>query len=691
MSKPNAQKARRNAKRTRRRKSEMQPVEALEVRRLMTTFTVTDLTDNSADPGSIRYAFDNLATGSAADTNTIQFSSAVCGQTIALSNGPLSTKQGVMIDNTTSIPVTISGEGSSTVLIINDSANVSISGLTITDGDTSTFAQGGAISVEDSSAELTLVDSTISGNTGDYNGGAIFNNYGTVNIEYSTVSGNSAQYAGAIEDAGGSLTITDSTVANNHATDSGGLPGAGGVALLAESSSSATLNLSSSTFSGNTAANSNSAYDLWLGHGVSSNTASATMVNTILASAPLTSPNIPNVVTVAGGSFTSDGYNISTDSSFTATTGDQLSTDPKLGALTNNGGMTDTLALLSGSPALNAGDNSAVTGITDDQRGAGFPRIIGRVVDIGAYEYSDTTFGVTDTVGATTVAGHNVTYTISLTNAGMNDATNVDISEIVPTGTTFVSATEKAGDPVSFMLSKPSVGGTGTITGTVADLPAGDTAHFTFVDKVSASSTPGAQVSDAFAASGLYAPDVSASATTTVLGVSTIHASDLGGVYDGKPFPATGYIAGEGGVHIATPVFTYYLASDTTFSHPLAGAPTDPGSYDFIASFAGNADYAPTVTSAPFIIKQATAVIHAADLGGPADGNPYPATGYVEGIGGVHIGIPVFTYYLASDTTHSHPLAGAPKAAGKYVFIATYAGSTDYLPTTTSAPFQITG
>jgi hypothetical protein len=59
-------------------------------------------------------------------------------------------------------------------------------------------------------------------------------------------------------------------------------------------------------------------------------------------------------------------------------------TDPRLAALAGNGGPTATMALLPGSPALEAAD-SAVCPPTD-QRGA--PRPIGRGCDIGAHEAS---------------------------------------------------------------------------------------------------------------------------------------------------------------------------------------------------------------------------------------------------------------------------------------------------------------
>ena len=57
--------------------------------------------------------------------------------------------------------------------------------------------------------------------------------------------------------------------------------------------------------------------------------------------------------------------------------------DPKLGPLTNNGGPTLTMALLPGSPAIDAG-NTALAPATDQR---GFPRPAGLAADIGAFEY----------------------------------------------------------------------------------------------------------------------------------------------------------------------------------------------------------------------------------------------------------------------------------------------------------------
>jgi hypothetical protein len=65
-------------------------------------------------------------------------------------------------------------------------------------------------------------------------------------------------------------------------------------------------------------------------------------------------------------------------------TSDLLHVNPMLGPLADNGGPTPTMALLPGSPAIDAGNNAGAP--MWDQRGAPFRRIVNGVIDIGAYE-----------------------------------------------------------------------------------------------------------------------------------------------------------------------------------------------------------------------------------------------------------------------------------------------------------------
>jgi hypothetical protein len=82
-------------------------------------------------------------------------------------------------------------------------------------------------------------------------------------------------------------------------------------------------------------------------------------------------------------------------SGFTPTDGPRIiGTDPMLGPLADNGGRTQTHALLAGSPAIDAGELGIANPPMFDQRGPGFPRIVDgngdtfSVIDIGAYEYN---------------------------------------------------------------------------------------------------------------------------------------------------------------------------------------------------------------------------------------------------------------------------------------------------------------
>ncbi len=98
------------------------------------------------------------------------------------------------------------------------------------------------------------------------------------------------------------------------------------------------------------------------------------LVNSILAG------NVPNN---CSGPIIDAGHNLSSDNSCAFTSAGSLNNvDPLLGPLADNGGPTLTMALLPGSPAIDAGDNSVA--LPTDQRG--FPRLVGPAIDIGAYE-----------------------------------------------------------------------------------------------------------------------------------------------------------------------------------------------------------------------------------------------------------------------------------------------------------------
>jgi hypothetical protein len=207
---------------------------------------------------------------------------------------------------------------------------------------------------------------TVSGNHASrvFNIGATF----TVDISGLTIAdGGGVAEGGGIFNAG-TLTVTSSTLSGNSASDIGG-------GIL---NNFGTLTVTNSTLSGNSASLS--------GGGISTPGRITHSRNTIIAGN--TAANGPDVF----GNLGSLGHNLIGNtqggSGFDDT--DLLNVNPLLGPLQDNGGPTQTMALLPGSPAIDAGDN---TDAPDwDQRGPGFPRIVGiidpdnPIIDIGAYE-----------------------------------------------------------------------------------------------------------------------------------------------------------------------------------------------------------------------------------------------------------------------------------------------------------------
>jgi hypothetical protein len=263
------------------------------------------------------------------------------------------------------------------------------SGLTII--NTSTISGNSAIGVVDgggggifsSGATLTINNSTISQNSvgnanseGGSGGGIVAN---TLTINNSTVSGNSAQAGipSGFTSGGGiqayKATINNTTISGNSASGIGYSRG-GGLSVDAYTP------ISNSTISGNTAGQGAGVYH-YPGHGGGH----PTFQNTIVAN----SPSGGNCL----GPMISKGYNMSSDGTCNfSNSGDRNSTNPMLGTLGNYGGPTQTIPLLTGSPAIDEGNPSGCTDgsghlLTTDQRG--YPRHDPEDTggcDMGAYE-----------------------------------------------------------------------------------------------------------------------------------------------------------------------------------------------------------------------------------------------------------------------------------------------------------------
>ena len=130
---------------------------------------------------------------------------------------------------------------------------------------------------------------------------------------------------------------------------------------------------------------------------------------------------------------------------------------------------------------------------------------------IASADLTTTLSGTPDPV----VAGQPLTYTIGVSDAGPSAATAVQVTDTLPTGTTFVSATGLAG----WTLATPAVGGGGVVTASVASLAAGASATVTLVVQVPASAPAATLTNTVTASSATADPSAAnntATATTTV-------------------------------------------------------------------------------------------------------------------------------------------------------------------------------
>ena len=388
----------------------------------LTVDTNADENDGScADDCSLRDAIALAAGG-----DTIDFASSLSGQTIHLAS-TLNINKNLTIDGSSlASPMTISGDtggegtGDVRVFYIFSGKTVTFQDLRIVKGvagvgggiinygtltvtdcelsDNSPADYGGGIY---NTGTLTVTDSTFSDNSADYDGGGIHNTGGTLTVTNSTFSGNtSVGDGGGIFSGGtGTLTITNSTFSSNSADygSGGGIYNTGG-----------TLTVTNSTFSGNTSSdygggifngsagtltviNSTFSENLAAGGGgggiYSSNTLN--LSNVILAnSSSSTGGDCVNSATM--------GTDINNLIESHSGCGTPVSTaDPALGALADNGGPTQTMALHYDSPAIDAGSDADCP--AHDQRGVDRPQ--GPHCDIGAYELvRPTTVTVNSTV-----------------------------------------------------------------------------------------------------------------------------------------------------------------------------------------------------------------------------------------------------------------------------------------------------
>ncbi len=270
----------------------------------------------------------------------------------------------------------------------NNAGNLTLDGDTFTNNRA---AFGGAVFQQHCTnclaASLTVVNSTFSNNAASNSGGAINLQSDTVNVGNSTFAGNSAGSGGAIFLFGNSTfttsgTIATSTFSGNHATSSDG----GAIAVSSLQGGSATI--TNNTFNANQAAGSGAR-----GGAISIGSSTTLTNNTIAGNSASIGGGIYNASTLkmqdglltgnTGGNCSGGGFSGANNLQFGDSTcaGVALG-NPLLGALANNGGPTQTMALGAGSAAIGAGNIG--TCAATDQRGVARTG----VCDAGAYQAS---------------------------------------------------------------------------------------------------------------------------------------------------------------------------------------------------------------------------------------------------------------------------------------------------------------
>jgi Ca2+-binding RTX toxin-like protein len=380
-------------------------------------FTVNQLTD--AGDGTcdatctLRDAVDDANTSLAADT--ITFGTALTGTIHLGGNGDLDLQAAgaLTIADTGANRVTISGDTEDRIFTIHEDATVTLTDLTITDGYYE--GDGGAIVMysggydDGQGTEVVIEGSQISGSVADDDGGAIAafaDKYSSLEIRDTTLSGNTADNGGGglfflgydtppfLDGEGdpGTLTMSNSTVSGNDSQTGGGIEIHGysndyqPPALAGALPSGGFVEIGNTTIADNEASIEGGGINLsFFDTSQINNRASGgpvTGATDPFANVPLSSTIVadntageaPNDLNVTGQS---DDADFVLDHSLVENAADSIviedppgsnirGTDPELGPLADNGGITLTHLPGQTSPAIDAGLGN---GLTLDQRG----------------------------------------------------------------------------------------------------------------------------------------------------------------------------------------------------------------------------------------------------------------------------------------------------------------------------------
>lgn len=283
-------------------------------------FLVTNTNDSGI--GSLRWSL-GFTTGG----EIIRFDPSLGGQTIAL-DSTLRIDKAVTIEGPAPKGITLTTAGKGRVIQLYAAGTTTFRNLTLTGGNPGGAGVGGAIFAPYGTPDIVLENSVAYGNTSGA-GTVIFG--GKITLTNTTISGNFSstdqpfEYA-AVE--GDKVVLTNSTVAYNASS------------------------------------------------GVAAYNGVATLHNSVISN----NPGYNCLLQGSSATVTREGANLSDDDTCGGPS-EIIIADPKLGALTNNGGPTMTHALLTGSPAINAGRSCTVQ--VDQRYSARDAQC-----DLGAYEFT---------------------------------------------------------------------------------------------------------------------------------------------------------------------------------------------------------------------------------------------------------------------------------------------------------------
>jgi len=424
----------------RRRHTRIPHLHPLESRRLLTAFTVNTLTDTTNPTDTLLTLREAITqSNTSAGPDTIAFAPALTG-TIKLAESQIDITDSLTVTGPGAPLLTIDANAASRIFSIAPGAQVTLANLTLTNGRVGEQQNGGALSNE---GTLTLAGVSITNSrAGDGgspatfgasggNGGGVYN-AGTLTVRDSAILDNAAgrgadgnedfsfggtggrggDGGGIYNDVGATLTILNTTLARNHAGDGadggdisafftgtggrGGNGGSGGGVANAGTATLVNVTLTANAsgnggvggFGGSGGTFGRPGF-YGSGGGLFNDDGTFQIGNTLSAA---NDPGAPSPD--AAGAFTSLGHNLVaiTDESTGWVASDKTAAsfdpplDAKLGDVNYHGGPTQTVSLLAGSPAIDAGDAAlaAAYQLTADQRG--YVRKYGAAVDVGALE-----------------------------------------------------------------------------------------------------------------------------------------------------------------------------------------------------------------------------------------------------------------------------------------------------------------